>query len=988
MMKRFVLLCVVAALGIAPLGAEELPPDWSSATLDACDRFPGLLATPAAALLRESFSQFKLALTRDARVSGASLKWQFTANTPDAQALIFLSSPPAADGFALSLKNPALAPLELFARLTDANGETWKSAPVSLAGGKGWRQFLFLLADFKGARPYPAAPYQTLEFVVNGLQSRKPYELYLDELQTLTAPPPNLRLSDLQAASAATAGQSLPVHITAAFTGQGTRPVTLTARLLRGATPAALTTVSVIPDVQRPQPLNLSLPIPRHLAGGAYRLSFTCSGAELAAVPEGEIAVEAPAAFAAAGLKPPAQGGCLTVDGTPLPLVGGWFTPGQMPLQAPWVILHCTADFDPTGQSAPVWLGPDKFSYTELEARLAAVLSANPDAYVLPLITLASPPWWDAAHPKELMVFGDGKTVLPASVPGAKRTAASWASPLWRKDASAALTRLVQHLEQSPFAPAIIGYQLASGEDDRWVYPGASQGVFADYSAPQHEAFRKWLQEKYKTVKALREAWSQPANPVTTPEALKEAKPILGFNQVRIPDQATRLRGPSGVLHDPNAAQEVVDYQVFASDLVAETIRLFAGVVRQTATRRVLVGAAYGHMFDLAATRYGLQNGGQLALAPICQAEELDFITSNGTFGEPGGPPLLTTAFSSVTSHQKAWVTLARAQQAPAAWVGGLSGGGLVALEGYAPAKLPAALRALPPTLDRSSVAEIALIVDDISAAYTSCGPELVKPLLSDQRVSLSLLGAPVDVWTLDDLMEGRAAGYKLYFFVDCFYLDAQWRKQLASLLAQQPCTALWVYAPGAIDLSLGGRTMKDLTGMTLVPWVQHQPADLEAPGRVDKGLLQVRVGGEGGYVYGSPQSLSPRFICVDDKADIRGMLMGTTLGGLAVKEVGTLKSVWSAAPHLPASLLKLLATEAEVHMYGDDGDGVYLNRSLIAVRAARDGEHVVRLPQLAQVYDLADGRPLGKQATEFRVSLKAGQIGLYYYGPAPLTGP
>ena len=46
-----------------------------------------------------------------------------------------------------------------------------------------------------------------------------------------------------------------------------------------------------------------------------------------------------------------------------------------------------------------MWLGPDKFSYTELEARLAAVLSANPDAYVLPLITLASPPWWDAAHP-------------------------------------------------------------------------------------------------------------------------------------------------------------------------------------------------------------------------------------------------------------------------------------------------------------------------------------------------------------------------------------------------------------------------------------------------------------------------------------------------------------------------------------------------------------------------------------------------------------
>jgi hypothetical protein len=147
-----------------------------------------------------------------------------------------------------------------------------------------------------------------------------------------------------------------------------------------------------------------------------------------------------------------------------------------------------------------------------------------------------------------------------------------------------------------------------------------------------------------------------------------------------------------------------------------------------------------------------------------------------------------------------------------------------------------------------------------------------------------------------------------------------------------------------------------------------------------------VRVGGEGGYVYGSPVPLSPRFICVDDKADVRGTLAGTSFGGLAVKDNGNLKSVWSAAPHLPASLLRSIAVDADVHLYADDGDGVYLNRSLIAVRAAADGEHTIRLPRLAQVYDLADGKPVGKQANQFQVTLKAGQIGLYYYGSAPLA--
>jgi hypothetical protein len=982
-------LLLIIVLAAAPAWSEDVPAGWSSVPLESFDRTPLTVTPPPAPLVRDKFSEFKLSAVKDVKVSGSGVKWQFAPTRADSVASVVvadaaLQRQPAFDGFSISVKNPSQHPLELSLRLNDGNGATFVTDKQFLGDQKDWFQYIFRLGAKDAGQSWPAAPYQTLELVLSGAEPGKAYTLYFDDLSGLSAPAPEVRLSALAASKDATAAKSLPLQVKAQLIGDAGRPVSIEARLSRGTTPVSHCAAVIPANGGQQQTLSLALPIPAHIASGTYRLSFERLDKPIPDAPEQEIQITAPAPFSRVSVVAPASGGGIAIDGAPLPIIGGWSGVGPTPQKAPWVMFPCTSDYDPTGRSAPVWTAPDKFSYAELDRRLAQITAANPDAYLIPVVTISSPPWWDQQHPKELMVFGDGKTVLPASLGLTKRTAASWSSPVWRKDAAAALARLIQHLEEGPFGPAIIGYQLASGEDGRWVYPGASDGVFADYSHAQQEAFRGWLKNKYGDVRTLRIAWSQPGLPVNSAEALKESRPIMGWNQARIPDQTQRLRGPSGAIHDPNAAQEVVDYQIFASDQVADTIRFFAAAAKEAVGDRKLIGAAYGHIFDLAATRYGVQNGGHLALAPVCEAPELDFLVSEGSFGDTGGPPLITTAANSVLAHNKAWITIAESRFDQAGLVNGLIGGGLVAQEGYQPDKLKPALRSLPAQLDRSSVSEIALIVDDISAAYTSCGPELVKPLLSDQRVSLSLLGAPVDVWTLDDLMQGAVTGYKLYIFVDCFYLDSQWRKQLSELLAQQHCTALWIYAPGAIDQNIGGRTMKDLTGLTIVPWAERRQGDTELPARVDKGLLQVKVGE--GYSYGSPVALSPCFICVDDKADARGTLAGTSFAGLAMKDLGTLKSIWSAAPHLPATLLREIAEEADVHLYSDNADGVYANRSLIMVRAAADGERVIKLPKLAQVYDLADGKPVGKKASEFRVRLKAGQIGTYYYGDGPLV--
>jgi hypothetical protein len=991
---RLLTIGLLAALVGLPAGADELPADWQATSLETFDGESFSVAIPPPAILQRDFSRFSLTRFRDARVAGSSARWQLRAREGVTEASLLLPAK-TLDGVAVWIKNPLEHGLELSVRLTDAQGKLWRTDARPLLEHKGWFRYFFDPTNLSEEGQPPALPYATVELLLSGLQAGQEYTLYLDELTALQAPPPQVRVLEFTAPTNVSAGRAMPVQLRLQSQEGAQRPFELSVWLMRGSVPASVKTVTVDPGQPRTE---LAVIVPRHLAGGSYQLKLTARAADLSGALTRDLMLEATPPAQKIGVRPAAEGGCFTVDEVGLPIIGSWWRGRAVPQQAAWLMLPLTSDFDFMGQCAPVWTAPDKYDYTVADALLAAALGANPSAYVLPIVAISSPPWWDKEHPKELMVFGDGGSQLPAAAGFPKRTCASWASPVWRKDAAAALARLIQHLEAGPWGPAIIGYQLASGEDGRWVYPGATTNVFADYSHPQQEAFRAWLKEKYQDLGTLRMAWGQPRDPVKNEEALREIHPIISWGEARVPAQARRTRAPSGVLHEPTAAQEVVDYQIFCSDLVVETIRHLARAAKEATGAHKLVGAAYGHVFDLAGTRYGLQNGGHLALAPIYQAPELDFIVSSGTSGESGAPPLITTATASAARHGKLWLAQGEARQAAATVAHAVAAGGVAAVE-PGPGGLPDAtltrLQALPPRMPRRSVSEIAVIVDDISAAYTACGSDLVRPLLSEQRLGLSVMGAPCDVWTLDDMLAGEVGGYDLYIFLDAFYLDAGARRQLVRVLSERKCTALWIYAPGAIDANINTRLMKELTGLTFVRPLRRLSAGPGGPGEeegdgavklTDKGPLQVKIAGPGGYTYGAELPITPRFACADDRADIRGSLLGSAYGGFAVLDLPGFKSVWSAAPHLPASLLRSIALDADTHLYADSGTGVYANENLLVVRAGRDGEQRVRLPRLAEVVDLETGQPVGQRATEFVAHLKAGEIKLYYWGTAPLV--
>jgi hypothetical protein len=175
----------------------------------------------------------------------------------------------------------------------------------------------------------------------------------------------------------------------------------------------------------------------------------------------------------------------------------------------------------------------------------------------------------------------------------------------------------------------------------------------------------------------------------------------------------------------------------------------------------------------------------------------------------------------------------------------------------------------------------------------------------------------------------------------------------------------VWVYAPGLIrDNRIEPAAMETLTGIRLA--LSEQAAPLQE--RIAQGPERW-VGAAAGATYGVAAPFAPVIFAQDDRATTLGTLSDGR-AGLVVREFEGWTSVYSSAPVLPHDLLRALAREAGVHFYAPAGDVVYANRSLLALSVNEGGARTVSLPRPADVYDLYDGREVGRQITSFTADM------------------
>jgi hypothetical protein len=636
------------------------------------------------------------------------------------------------------------------------------------------------------------------------------------------------------------------------------------------------------------------------------------------------------------------------------------------------------------GLAPTTWVAPDKYDYSNMDERTEMILKADPNAYIFPRIYLHSPRWWDDKYPDELVTIdlGDGKPV-PFHHPGEKRVP-SWASETWRRDTADAIKKYIAHIKSMPYANRIIGYHIASGTTEEWMMWGGNEDQWADYSKPNLEAFYKWLKKKYVNVENLRKAWNN-----------KD----VAFETITIPTKSERQHSELFSFRDPEKEMNVIDYYLYNSDMVAETMEYFAKIIKSETNNQAIVGVFYGYVLQLIGEQRQ-QNAGHLALQKVWHSPYIDFVTSptSYAFRQSGnGYSHFMSLTDSVKLHKKMWFdendirtwlsqgplgewgktatyeeSLAMQQRefanvmcnACGMWWFDMGGGWYDDEKMMTEIGKMKAIADQTIKLDRTPVSEIALIVDDASLAYLQVANRISVPLLLQQIPEMGRIGAPFSYYSLDDL--DVMPEHKMYVFVNCFAPTEKQRASIDRIVKHNDNLALWVYAPGFIrngKVDIHG--MKHLTGM-----------DIDY--KVEESQLKVAISGEpkvlepvkDGFTYGTDMKIGPVFYAGAGSGEVVGKLVDNGSPGLVIKKFDNWTSVYSAAPCIPSVVLRGFAKMAGVHLYADLGDVVYANKSLLSLTVNDGGKRTVYLPYAVDVYDLFDDKLVGTQITEFSVDM------------------
>lgn len=514
---------------------------------------------------------------------------------------------------------------------------------------------------------------------------------------------------------------------------------------------------------------------------------------------------------------------------------------------------------------------------------------------------------------------------------------------------------------------------------------GGNEELWVDFSPVNTRRFRDWLRAKYRKDAALRVAWQ---NPLAT------------FDTVTIPSRAQRQHTEIGSFRDPAKEQAVIDFYLYNSDLVADTICTFAQAVKGFTRNKKVVGAFYGYLLQLCGEQRQ-QNAGHLALAKVLASRDIDFLTSptSYAFRQLGGEGTshFMSLLGSVALHGKLWFDEndIRTSMAPGAigtWgkqadVAGdivqqekelanvmVSGtaqwwfdvGGNV----YGDAALMDRIARLArnasevQALDRTPADEVAMIVDERSLCWMRVGDKaLGAPLLVGQLPALSRIGAPVGHYLASDLPQLRDR--KVFFIMTSFAPTEQDRRAIDAL-KRDGHVLVFVAAPGLYrEGQLDEAGMEALTGIRL---------------RLDRAAVASAVSVTGGHpwtkgltgtTYGPGRPNAPVCYADDAGAQVLGTLPNGR-AGLVVKAGEGWTSVFSAVPLLPARLMRTIAEAAGVHTYIETEDVVWANRQMVAVSVKEGGRRKVRLPHAGRVRDLYTGECVAREASGFEVDFAA----------------
>ena len=642
---------------------------------------------------------------------------------------------------------------------------------------------------------------------------------------------------------------------------------------------------------------------------------------------------------------------------------------------------QCGVDID------EIYTGIDRYfesrtpEYLEnLEKSVLRLLAVNPKAKIILHFRFSDSKLWLAEHKDELISYADG----PAEMDGDqvhRFYTASPASEPFRADVARTLNDLCEALKSKPWSKRIIGFRLSWGVYAEWHTYGFESGP--DNSIPMTAAFRKHLQELYKTDEALQKAWHDDSVTLTT---------------ATVPGKEERA-AQKGHLADPGSVErKLIDYRLFHQDVVADLLLLMADTMKKHFPKK-LVGVYYGYAFESWVPSEGMNVNFDKVLksgnvdflsAPQMYLMRSRFVGGNGRGRNMTGICArygkLAVMEADVRTH---WVdpsdgsnSFYKGSDTPKqdgamvlrSYMNALFDGLGVQLYHVHPGKAhhwhnePEVFKAVhnavkawklwyenPPVPNN----EIAVVYDPQADIPNSRG--MNASIFYGTTAALNYLdstGYTYDLMTPEDFLI-TSQNYRVVIMLNCYAPSKEMAAKLkAKVQDNVGLYTLWCYAPGLVTPEgFSAEAMSELTGIKLDfrrEQFQHKVMFN------DKRVMQMDLGPR----FGNMTEQYLRTYSVDKDAQVLGRFVDSGDAAFVKKQLenGSI-AVFSAIPLLRSDILAELFREARVHQYTQPArQALRTNRDYIMLHRCDADCAVIQLPNKAKkVIDVFSGRVVGE---------------------------
>lgn len=551
---------------------------------------------------------------------------------------------------------------------------------------------------------------------------------------------------------------------------------------------------------------------------------------------------------------------------------------------------------------------PSSYNFSYLDSLLAAAVSGNADTKIILQVALDGSLPWVYAHPDCAPATPVAlPAAVPASLPGAipagfaclspteqaqrmLQGIPDYLSPQWVTASTQVLDTLVAHIQASPYAANVVGYELMNGITLDNNFP-------VSYSSPSAvKRFESFLGQLYGSSSALAAAWRQPGLTFATakPVVASQGTDSSGCPTVPASDPGLAQRSQLAPLFIPAAFQAYSDTRQFTVLSNEQVAFNFADAIKRATQGQALVGMRSGEFPPQQVWCNEQSNLVQWRTLGFFSYPSIDFYEvwehydAARYFGPSGGSGEPLMPVQGLGAFNKLYVVQNDFQVYDPDDAGSDTSAGL----GYEPdyAGSIQKLRRVfvnalvngmseylwqmsyhfdQPQLDpewaqeqqvaqvavhvdRSRVSELVYVMDPATGKYLadaysggyggSPAPSTNADTFSDQpgqqlyltqfpEQSWARSGVPYDTIFLDQL--STAKPYKVYVFFNTIGLSADQVKTIQSVLQANRAVGIFVYADGMVDgtgdapLNALGTNISSLVGMPVVGTTQERLASI-----------------------------------------------------------------------------------------------------------------------------------------------------------------